>query len=540
MNTSTHILASLALPLCLLAVLTTGCYEDKGHYDYSYQRKLNLVISPDDYRSVSDNEIVFTYDQPTGTDTLHMTYHVQATTANAQPVPDQELACSWASLNNLSDTIFSQSMKLDIVPNHRTDTFFLMRVHDKVTTLDYYKRVRIRTLLPYINNWFVLHTQNGKQLLGNAVRKGTDIIKTRSMMLFEEHQPEIYSAFDNGKIRDLTFLQMGYGYINSSLINLIAGDELYAFFPYNPQADLRGWYSQMMPTNSDSKVVTGFTDGNALGGLITDEGKVLYSPGYRIYYNLKCDKGTENYRADFATFFEKKLYIWDNTQKKIFYYNTQDNSRLRPTTRVRMEMYNVALLTELEPLLFIGERSLQTLTLVTAIGNSWDDKNTYIDFIFKHPNNTYVSYSLYPDSGNGKNLPKMEVHLLPALILDENSRILVSREYPNQYFVTRENRLYIYNLSTDEFDMIYEGPAGSYIQDLQFKSDQAYDSELMKLYEEDYPLENTLGLAFNQPNDTGEIHELLLEKSGDVKTVYKLDGFSTIQKITFALTTQAY
>lgn len=231
MNTSTHILASLALPLCLLAVLTTGCYEDKGHYDYSYQRKLNLVISPDDYRSVSDNEIVFTYDQPTGTDTLHMTYHVQATTANAQPVPDQELACSWASLNNLSDTIFSQSMKLDIVPNHRTDTFFLMRVHDKVTTLDYYKRVRIRTLLPYINNWFVLHTQNGKQLLGNAVRKGTDIIKTRSMMLFEEHQPEIYSAFDNGKIRDLTFLQMGYGYINSSLINLIAGDELYAFFP---------------------------------------------------------------------------------------------------------------------------------------------------------------------------------------------------------------------------------------------------------------------------------------------------------------------
>ena len=96
-----------------------------------------------------------------------------------------------------------------------------------------------------------------------------------------------------------------YGYINSSLINLIAGDELYAFFPYNPQADLRGWYSQMMPTNSDSKVVTGFTDGNALGGLITDEGKVLYSPGYRIYYNLKCDKGTENYRADFATFFEK-------------------------------------------------------------------------------------------------------------------------------------------------------------------------------------------------------------------------------------------
>lgn len=58
----------------------------------------------------------------------------------------------------------------------------------------------------------------------------------------------------------------------------------------------------------------------------------------------------------------------------------------------------------------------------------------------------------------------------------------------------------------------------------------------MKLYEEDYPLENTLGLAFNLPNDTGEIHELLLEKSGDVKTVYKLDGFGTIQKITFALT----
>lgn len=85
-----------------------------------------------------------------------------------------------------------------------------------------------------------------------------------------------------------------------------------------------------------------------------------------------------------------------------------------------------------------------------------------------------------------------------------------------------------------------KGPAGSYIQDLQFKSDQAYDSELMKLYEEDYPLENTLGLAFNLPNDTGEIHELLLEKSGDVKTVYKLDGFGTIQKITFAQTTQAY
>ena len=66
------------------------------------------------------------------------------------------------------------------------------------------------------------------------------------------------------------------------------------------------------------------------------------------------------------------------------------------------------------------------------------------------------------------------------------------------------------------------------------------NSELMKLYEEDYPLENTLGLAFNLPNDTGEIHELLLEKSGDVKTVYKLDGFGTIQKITFAQTTQAY
>ena len=257
-------------------------------------------------------------------------------------------------------------------------------------------------------------------------------------------------SFTANKVTDFNYLQMGYGYRDAALINILAGDELYAYFPFNPQVQLRGWYSQMMPRDSEEKVVTAFTDGSQLGGLITAGKKVLYSPGYRIYYPLKCAAGTENYQADFATYFEKKLYIWDNGQKKIFLFNTRDNTKLTGLTRVRMDMYNVAMLTELEPLLFTGERSLKDMTLVTALGNTWDDKNTYIDFIFRRSNNTYVRYSLYTNSVGGKELPKMEVSLLPYLVLDEGSRIIVSREYPNQYFVTRENSLYIYNLSTDE------------------------------------------------------------------------------------------
>ncbi len=540
MKTIYQLITGIALPLTLCAIMTMSCYEDKGHYDYTPLRKLTLLISPDDFRRVSDNEIVYTYDQPTGNDTLAMTYRVDVTDGE-QPVDSNEVVCSWVSLTNRTDTLYARTLPVKIQPSHPTDTFFLMKLHDKLTDLDYYQRVRIKTVLPYINNWFVLHTQDGQVKLGNAVRKGTDIIKTRSMILTPEAPDSaLYAAFTANKVTDFNYLQMGYGYRDAALINILAGDELYAYFPFNPQAQLRGWYSQMMPRNSEEKVVTAFTDGSQLGGLITDGKKVLYSPGYRIYYPLKCAAGTENYQADFATYFEKKLYIWDNGQKKIFLFNTRDNTKLTGLTRVRMDMYNVAMLTELEPLLFTGERSLKDMTLVTALGNTWDDKNTYIDFIFRRSNNTYVRYSLYTNSVGGKELPKMEVSLLPYLVLDEGSRIIVSREYPNQYFVTRENSLYIYNLSTDEFDLIYEGPAGSYIQDIQFKTNSRYDDALMKLYEEDYPLENTLGIAFNLPNGTGEVHELLLEKSGDVKSVYKMDGFGTISKLVFVLSEAAY
>ena len=118
MKTIYQLITGIALPLTLCAIMTMSCYEDKGHYDYTPLRKLTLLISPDDFRRVSDNEIVYTYDQPTGNDTLAMTYRVDVTDGE-QPVDSNEVVCSWVSLTNRTDTLYARTLPVKIQPSHR-------------------------------------------------------------------------------------------------------------------------------------------------------------------------------------------------------------------------------------------------------------------------------------------------------------------------------------------------------------------------------------------------------------------------------------
>ena len=119
---------------------------------------------------------------------------------------------------------------------------------------------------------------------------------------------------------------------------------------------------------------------------------------------------------------------------------------------------------------------------------------------------------------------------LSGLNINENSQFATSWAYANQLFYTVDGDLYLYSLTTGDSRLLYSVTSGGTITKMKFAVARGY----MGFYFAE-GLNSRLGLVVENPDGTGEVHDLRLENSGDVSQVIECGGFGPIADIVFSV-----
>ena len=90
--------------------------------------------------------------------------------------------------------------------------------------------------------------------------------------------------------------------------------------------------------------------------------------------------------------------------------------------------------------------------------------------------------------------------------------------------------LYLYSLTTGDSRLLYSVTSGGTITKMKFAVARGY----MGFYFAE-GLNSRLGLVVENPDGTGEVHDLRLENSGDVSQVIECGGFGPIADIVFSV-----
>lgn len=144
-----------------------GCYDDKGNYDYKDINEMTYTIKA----SIKDgNEIAI--------DSLGNSRCKQSPediTVVYTPVVTQSmfsgegnLAYEWRVVKQGEATVRIDTIKeleLEFPKNTASEYNITFRITDNTTNVSFYKSLRIKTVQPYLNSWFVLNGKEGERRL---------------------------------------------------------------------------------------------------------------------------------------------------------------------------------------------------------------------------------------------------------------------------------------------------------------------------------------------------------------------------------------
>ena len=138
------------------------------------------------------------------------------------------------------------------------------------------------------------------------------------------------------------------------------------------------------------------------------------------------------------------------------------------------------------------------------------------------------NYMIYQLGFRGQGASFIEINKTPAMNmnLDASSQLATSIAFKDQIFYTRNSAVYLYNMASGEEIYLYD--AGGPITKLQFRIAARYDSGYGTI-----DANKRLAVVVNNPDGTGELHELFLTSGGDVDKTLIHTGFGEIQDIVF-------
>lgn len=138
------------------------------------------------------------------------------------------------------------------------------------------------------------------------------------------------------------------------------------------------------------------------------------------------------------------------------------------------------------------------------------------------------NYTVYQLGFNGQGTSFIEVSKTPAvnMNLDATSQFATSIAFKDQIFYTRNSAVYLYNVASGEEIYLYD--AGGPITKLQFRIAAWYDTGYGTI-----DANRRLAVVVNNPDGTGELHELFLTSGDDVDKTFIHTGFGEIQDIVF-------
>lgn len=511
----------------IIAFVLGGCYDDKGNYDYKDINDLILQFSP---ASPTSND-QYKYRQP-ATDTLRITYSPlieQSLNKNEEDLEFRWVLTHTKDGQRMVDTITTRDLPLTYAPNKQTVYSVKFRIRDLSSGTDFYRNLDMKTEVPFVKSWFVLHGNQGNRKLGTVENPNSPDSAIITLDAYE-------SVW--GKRRFMNVEHMIYSPFEDvprapERITLIGADSLFYMYPFDLVISKK--MNHLMPPGISHPALTyGISDDIGMNTIILDaQNKFYHAGGCGYYFTAKTKPEVSDYLVDKIFITENRIVaVWDKEHKKFMYYTMYENQYpmaiQNPTIHPGNDQGNRALLTPFADDLFAEEEleNREVIWLGHCIHPDPQAQASATALLRKTGTTPEeAQYYLYHLNFGGD--PASFVHIerdtIGKLGLEENSCVATSAGFEDQLFYSKGSVIYLFNTVSKEKIELYD--AGGPVTKIQFR--------LCNWHWGGEDGERRLGVVVNYPDGTGELHELFLDEAGDVvkKTTHK--GFGPIVDIVF-------
>lgn len=517
--------------LGMIAFILAGCYDDKGNYDYKEVNDLlSITFMPEPV--ITEYSYNYEYRQP-ALDTLRVTYSPTITQSDA--VDESNLEYQWIMAKTVNketvyDTVRSKDILLKYPPKTSTKYEPLFRVIDHSTGIEYYRKFNMKTVIPFMNSWFVLHGQQGDRKLG--VVEGVSEEGEELNIIYDVYE-DIWGVRRFENATRLLYTMDGNDYRSGSYehIVVIQPDSCCYMHAYD-LVDKKGFELMMPNVVPRPRLAYGLSSvapGTSSGLLVDQAGHFYWARGYGWYYSVVTNEDTEDYIVD-KIFLPADGYVivWDKIHKQFMYYAERNNpsnwgmSNERPIItddqQAKLTLFEEGVFAE-------GEWEYQDV-LYMGQGNS-DMSERGVLVVARDTNESCTVYQMGFNNKGGSNFIEINKTPVPKMKLDADSQFATSVAFKEQIFYTRGSAVYLYNIVSGEEIYLYD--AGGPITKLQFRMDRKYDEGYGTV-----DANKRLAIVVNNPDGTGELHDIFLDTAGDIERTLIHTGFGPIQDIIFS------
>lgn len=536
--------------LLLFVLLLTGCYKDKGNYEYtldSMNEILSVAFSPE-VVVTADGDVIEVQQALDEDDCIR---RVEAIVEQSLATNLDELDFYWymsytdTLKRSVKDTIRTRGyIEVELPVGKAMSYNIFLQIHDRSTDLSHYSSFKINTRPVFKNSLFVLHGNEGERKIGNIEVIGSETkIYTDVKSVTEDN-----NHYENA---------MGLGYttyynipdnlaemaVSSMLTVYGSNGETRAYDPYGMTAKYTS--AQIFKPESDDFVYsrtmqTGDPSNFTLYKVVlTENGSVyfgnhvhaLYKPGLGCEDNPNLPHQTD-YCITAATITHNRFLLWDAKNGRFLYAAKNDAGFAKDEVASSYSSWM-----SMNPLLdahvrFEGlQKSPEAMTAVLGYVNyrdNYNQQNAY--FIFKdEATGDYYRYELrFEDIGDGSKAPQRrgiagEDEPLAAYTIVSEKRLAgltptdMSTITYNSWFTTTNlffaegGTVYRYNVSNGDRYVVYEAPQGYTVTKIKFRSEDksTYSDDLGRYLDI---------VMFDGTN--GAIGEIKFTTAADVDTDY--------------------
>ena len=491
-------------------LLLTGCYKDKGNYEYtldSMNEILAVTFNPSVVKSASGSVI----EVQQALDENSRTCRIEAIVEQSIATDLDDLDFYWCRSytdehgKSVKDTLRTKGfMEFDLPVGQAMTYAIFLQIYDRSTTLSHYADFKVTTRPVFKNSLFVLHGNEGERQLGNIEVIGnetkiyTDVkTVTNDNNHYENATGLGYTTFMNIP-DDLTM--MG---VTSTFTVYGSNGETRAYNPHGMRVKYTAsqLFKPESPTFAYRRTMQTGDPSNytQYKVVLTESGEVyvgnyvhaLYKPGLGVEGSSDLPHQTD-YTITAATITHNRFLLWDAKHGRFLYATKNDSGfAIDENNSIKPNYISMSPLLDANVKLQGLQHSPAAMTAVMGYINyrdNYNQQNTY--FIFKdEATGNYYRYELrMEDIGDGSKAPLRrgaeseplaaytivsEKHLANLTPTDASTITYNSWFTTANLFFAEEGTVYRYNVSNGDRFVVYEAPQGYDVTQIKFRSEES-------------------------------------------------------------------
>lgn len=505
--------AQLLICFVVPAFMISSCYDDKGNYNYNTINEMSVSFTP---VNTSGIENTYLFGQPQQ-DTLYFEL-TPVITQSRQP-EGNNLEYTWRvnstqDKETESDTTHTESYLFKFPPKQNKTYNVLFCVKDRTTEIEHYTTLILKTSIPFLKSWFIIHGEENDRRLG--------VIEYDNSGQYLRQISDVYETL-KGERRFKNAFALGYSSLGGSdqtkndRLFILESDSLHWLYPFS--CEEKGKMEKMLPfeTGYHFTKLIGEVPGQRFG--ITDvNGNYYHAQPWGFFYRAKSQ--IEDYRVDEAYINNGIATLWDQAHTRFMYYDYSNNSYNKGSETRTADGSLRAVITPFpkdvlamdlsqKEVIWMGRGLISLLNFTTSV--ILKDHTTGIYSLF------HIGYAKYASA------IQTQTENLEQNIFDEKSRFASTVAFANQLFYTKDANVYLLNIKSRQQTLLYSVGNGKEITRIAFRKREKGTMDV-----DDPTATKVLGIAVATADGKGELHQILLDESGDVVETKSYTGFGKI------------